>query len=210
MNDTPVTSYNDSGVSSPVGPSNRSVGILTEQVVQTNFGGATVNQGWWMGSFNAADTIAPPVVGIGWMLSQQGTTPVALPGSGGWSTFGTGALDTKQVNPNTVTVADLGTGRVTIPVTGWYVLAVSANLDLSCGTGNFFQAGVYKTPSGGSKSLVMTGSQVCGAPIFQAACSGPVFCVAGDIVQPAVYQAGTNSTDGSGETYFSGTLCSSN
>lgn len=205
VNGSPVTAYTDTAGHAPIDSAHRCVGLA----MQVNNVFFSYTFGWQVNSFAAVDTSSPPVVGTGWQLFQASTGNVTLPGGGSWQVLGAGTLDTEGP-VNGVTVTALGVGQITIKTPGWYAVSFSAYMNSSAGTGNYFAAAVAVTRSG-TTTRVISGNTNTGSQAFNASVSGVIYCQAADVLQPQLYQAGSNSVFGGptgSTTYFSGSLCS--
>ncbi|MFC3963504.1 DUF7257 domain-containing protein [Nocardia jiangsuensis] len=200
--------YQDTAVTSPVGAGNRRAGFYSGSNVIGSWAGTTVQFGFDLEAFAAADTASPPVVGTGWSLYRQSTATVAHPA--GTARYGA-VFDTVRI-ANKVTVLDLPAGQIQITKPGWYVMNVGVQWSQPCGTGYTYRAGLWSAPEpGGLWRLVRSGGETEGSAVHRAAGSFAVFAGAGSVWAPGYYIAGPNTMlgDSAGvNVYFDGTLCS--
>lgn len=121
VNGSPVITYSDTSVTSPVGASNRHVGIGFGLHIDW------LGIGWLpacIASFSVSDVDTPAVQGTGWSFYRAATGTATLSGSGDRAHNVT-VYDVKRYASN-VTVGDVGTGRVVIEKAGWYTVTIRA------------------------------------------------------------------------------------
>lgn len=207
INGVLALSHTDTAGNAPTGSSYRSVG-LAMQVASAPLGGYYF--GWDIGSFNAVDLSAPPVVGTGWSIYRAATSSVSM-SSGTWSLLGT-TFDT-QGPLSGVTLTTLGNGTITITKSGWYAVSFRAVWSGVAGNGAYFLAAIQYYPAGGGSSYrIIGGDTDNGSGAYTACCSGLIQLTAGDVIRPTVYQPSNGALVGApapgDSTFFTGALVS--
>ena len=216
-NGTPVLSHSDISAQVPVGASNRSVGLFSQQAID---GWGNVSVGWDMASFTAVDTASPPTLGTGWSIYRGSASAVSLGNgsSNGWKNMASGTYDTVRAQSANIKWSTFDSGVVIIPRTGWWLISVGVDFD-NAPTGA--SAGIAVTSGGtGTETLARSGHFVdCYdsghefTVTWHALTTNVIYLNQGDLVQPGILISGlttfnlniTGGGNGSG-TYFDGTF----
>lgn len=190
VNDRAVLSHTDSAGSAPVGEGYR-------------FGGGQIqlaangNQGFQIASFAMSDVSTSTRLGSGARLYMASTTGVSLPGSGN-QVLGASTFDTIGSCTSDMTVVDTGLGSVRVSQEGWYHVTVRLQTSSACGNSYVFRALLYASGVDNSTPvLIRTGPEASGTSVYSCGASWVVYCGEGTILQPGMYQAGSNKVVGS-------------